>query len=60
MNIKFNCVGYIDRRSADLCQRHDELVEQEWRRRVAQNPKERARLARQTASGKVYLIKQAG
>lgn len=60
MNIRFNCKHYIDRRSVSLCLAHDELVEREWRRRVALNPKERARLARQTATGRVYLIKQAG
>jgi hypothetical protein len=60
VKIRFNCVGYIDRRSLSLTQHHDELMEQEWRRRVALNPKERARLARERPTGKVYLIKQAG
>lgn len=49
MRIRFNVRGYLDRRNTDLHHRADELLEQTWRNRVANNPKERARLERQRA-----------
>jgi len=52
VKIKFNIRGYFDRRTAALQEagriveqeRTDRLLEAEYRRRVAQNWKERARL----------------
>jgi len=49
--IRFNVVGFIDRRTPALHARHDELVEQEWRRRVANHPIERRRLERERILG---------
>lgn len=49
MKITFNVRGYLDRRNTDLQRRADELLEKTWRERVANNPKEKARLARARA-----------
>ena len=46
--IRFNCVGYIDRRSEDLHARYDEIERRRWERRVARNHKERDRLLKNT------------
>jgi len=56
MKILFNVKSYLDRRSEQLHARHDALVEQEWRRRVAHNPKERRRLDRERLHQKATSI----
>jgi hypothetical protein len=38
--LEINCVGFIDRRSLDLHQRYDHIIEQRWRIAVSRNPKE--------------------
>lgn len=58
-NVTFNCVGYVDRRSAKLNghyaamlqARADDALEREWRRRVAANRIERQRIACERAAG---------
>lgn len=46
MKITVTAVVFIDRRTLDLHQRHDSIVEKRWRIRVSRNHKERDRLAR--------------
>lgn len=54
MKVRFNVIGYVDRRSASLRQaaqameqsRADATIEQIWRERVARNLKEQRRLRR--------------
>lgn len=62
--IRFRCVGFVDRRSQQLRDDADKLLELEWRRRVAANPKEQARLAREkrpaSATVSLLLKRQAG
>lgn len=57
-SITFNVRGYLDRRSVQLHQRADVLVEKTWRDRVARNPKERARLEREKQSAMPSILRR--
>lgn len=47
MTVRFNVKGYVDRRTADLIARGDNLTERLFKCRVARNPKEIARRERE-------------
>lgn len=58
MKIKFNVKPYsVDRRSADLIARGDDITEKLFAVRVAKNLKERQRLER-IAPPRTYLLRQ--
>lgn len=56
--IPFAIRDALDRRNAEQQQRADQLLEANWRARVAMNPKERARLAREAAEAMPGLLKK--
>lgn len=57
--IRFRCVGFIDRRGTQLNTRHDSLIEKRWRAKVALNPKERERLARERLQASAPTLEPA-
>lgn len=55
---RFQLRDTLDRRNAEQLLAADELLESTWRARVAMNPKERARLAREAAEQMPGLLKK--
>lgn len=57
MKIVFQIRDALDRRTAEQQNAADALLENEWRRRVARNPKERARLIREEMEARPACLK---
>lgn len=61
MNVQFNCIGFLDRRTADLHRAHDVIEERRFRLKVAANHKERDRVSRELQFPVPMLLRrQAG